>query len=249
MPQPVPQDEADYVMCRMYIEVGALAYQKWKDTGVWPETDPPTSKLIDTLLEFITPDVLPLNAEEIAILAKSGNKQLPPELRRGDIIFRNREALVEGLNTMAPATADAIKKKAPGADEGDLEWWAVTLSSAGALALIGLLSWRGKLIALVAAALLAGASAYLGLTAKTEDGQNAIKAAWQYAKEAAENTFGWVKWAVGGVLVVGAGIAIYSAVKSTPAKRGLPAIRSRDDDMSPRTKRLLETIDTTEEEF
>lgn len=217
-------DAATYTMLRMYIETGHVRYQRWAETGVWPEMDPPTSTMISVLLGYITPDLLPLTPAESATLMAAGGEKLPPELRRGDVVFRDRKTLVAAVNALAPELAGQVHATAPGADDGDVEWWAVALSAAGALRWIGKLSWQGALISTIASYLLLGIVAYFGLSAKTPEGKNIVLGALGDVAQGAKNTF----QAVGQNLELGWYVLLGSAAFVAIAG-GLYFIRSRAD--------------------
>lgn len=199
-----------YAMLRTYIEAGSTRYQRWKETGVWPEGgEPSTNKLLGLVLKYVTPDLIPLDAAESAQLKAAGGKQLPPALRRGDVVFRDRDQLIAAVDELAPDLAKQVAQ-VPGSDSGGVEWWAVALSAAGTLAWIGKLSWQGALVSIIASRILLGVVAYLGLTAKTDEGKNivaeAAKAAANKAGDVANSIIDAgtiVLYGVAGAVVVG----------------------------------------------
>lgn len=235
MPESEP-DEAAYAMVRLWIETGAYHYDYWKNTGKWPETKPTTAELVTNVLQYITPDVLPLTPEESAQVAQYAQQnpkfegQLPPSLRRGDVVFRSRAHLVEGLNTLAPATAAKIKAKAPDADGWGLEPWAVALTASGVLYVVGKLNWKGAVISAVAGYLLLGVTAYFAVTAKTEDGKNVVRAAFDAAAAAVQEVGKKASMLVTGLIIAGTvavGVGLTVAIVRSTRRRPLALERGR----------------------
>lgn len=233
MPEPEP-DEAAYVQVRLWTEAGAQHYAYWEQNGAWPETSPTTQQLVDNVLQYITPDVLPLTPVEAAQVAQYAldnpkfEGQLPPELRRGDVVFRSREHLVEGLNTLAPGTAAKIKGLAPDADSWGIELWAVGLGAGGVLVAIGKLKYlskadpRAALISTVAGLLLLGAVAVMGLSTKTKEGKNVVAATVQALADAATAVGKKASQLVTGLIVAGTvalGVGLTIVVVRTVGKR------------------------------
>lgn len=182
-------DEKAYVLVRMLAEMGEYHYTYWLQNSEWPQTKPSTQEMVDEVLHYITPDVLPLTPEESAQVAQYAidhpdkEGQLPPELRRGDVVFRSKTHLIEGLNSIAPGTAEKIKGTAGADTDGwGIEAWTVSLGLGGALVLIGRLAIvtkftpTGALVSVIAGVLLITATAVFGANMKTKEGKNIVAA-------------------------------------------------------------------------
>lgn len=215
-----------YTMIRLWIEAGAEHRRGYEQTGSWPTVSPTADELAARVAYYLPAigeegafDVYALSPQEAAYQETWSKGQpdseawrLAPSLRRADVVFRDRERLVDELNKVAPKAAAAIKAEAPDADDWGLELWAVALVAGGVLVAIGRLSWQGALISSIAGYLLLGASAIAGFTFKTAEGKTiterayeAVQAAAQKAAEGAKSIawiIGLVAGAVGLLLVV-----------------------------------------------
>lgn len=211
-------DVATYTMIRLWIEAGNAYLVFFRARGRWPEADPSIDRLVSSVLAHLPADYFSLTPAELQAVAawddgspaRAG--RLPPELRRGDVVFRDRDLLIQTLNERNPAAAAEVKALAPDADDGDVEWWAIALASpfaggllaAGILHSIGALSWRGVLLSQISGYLLIATNVAAEVPIHTERGRQVAAAAWEKIKTeaaaAADGIWRTVAMVVGGVL-------------------------------------------------
>lgn len=243
-------------MLRIYVETGVLRYQRWAETGGWPEVGPPaTSQLVAAMVKHVPSGFYKLTPDERAKqeayeTANKGDSHLIAELRRPDVVFRDRQGLIDGINEGSPSSAEKIGG-VPGAADGGLEWWALAVAATGALWLLGRMSWQGALISAVAARIFASAVVYMGLTTKTPEGKNLV---WETAKELAKDTYNALpdlgvqqgaRTLVGGLVAIGLVAAgAFAAVKIAQAaskgKKRRHYLEDEDEDDAGDEPRALE---------
>lgn len=169
----LPVDQAAYATCRLVLEAGAALWQRWSESGKWPASKPQPSELMNILFDYISADSVVMSAEQ---MADDPDCQFPRKRScfylTGEVVFSptSRAALRAALDLRTPP--EVLKTfEVPGADDGDLEWWAVALTS-GALIAIGGLPFAGATVARIAGYLLASWAAYKFVTPKTPGGKS-----------------------------------------------------------------------------
>lgn len=218
-----PQAYAFYRSC---LESGRALHAAWKATGA-VRLD--TKQLLDVLSEVI-PEAVIGAVTSVGEFVDDDAPDPTPEQQAliATKAFGAYPALRVALDAAAGKTYNELVKDAPGVADGDLEWWAVALSTAGFLWWIGKLAFRGAVVAKIVSAMFVALAGYELITAKTEEGKNVIKQAAADAANAVasagKSVGALVWWTLAGVStigLVGLGLYLYNAAQDDKEKRRL----------------------------
>lgn len=153
----------------------AAAYDKAKMQGCQDHCTPPTTptlgEMTDMFYAYVPTTSLPLLPDQTDDCDRQGYGTF----RRG------APELLAALNAatkptvLAEVMKDMTDEQKAEMDQGGLEWWSVALSAAGILRWLGKKSFRGAIIARIAAVLLAGLVAAKAIEVVTEAGADLLK--------------------------------------------------------------------------
>lgn len=125
---------AKYMLILTYINGGTLLYSQWKKTGKWEKIknlpdDINLTVMIDEILNYIPNNLIPIFDEINNIFYVGEYESIPNIYRKPEIIFKDREALINALNISHPKEFEEFKSLViDGSKRSDLPGGPIELS-------------------------------------------------------------------------------------------------------------------------